>query len=311
MDWKLIVILCSLFLCIIVLLIKVFTLKKQINIFSKKIRERNIEDSHEMFKVITFDKDVLGLADALNEDDNKQKKIYAELIRDRDKMNYLVSGISHDFRTPLTASLGYLQLIEKTGKIDDPKCLEYLRIVKEKNDYLKTLSDDFFDLSKLSGKTLDETVLSEVDLSRETEEAMLQFYDRMNDKGLNVTMNIDKGIIIRSERLSVVRIIDNLLSNSVKYSASYIDVKLIGKKLIVTNDFDMKNDFDPKLIFEPYYQGGARGENGSGLGLYVVSRLCDTLSFSKECKKENNVFTIEVFFDDEKTVVNFNKGKEK
>ena len=56
------------------------------------------------------------------------------------RFDTVISGISHDFRTPLTASLGYLQMIEKTGELS-PQNAKYLAVAIQKNQYLKELSD--------------------------------------------------------------------------------------------------------------------------------------------------------------------------
>ena len=236
------------------------------------------------------------LAKALDEHVDKARNEYASYVKDRERINYLVSGISHDFRTPLTSSLGYIQLIEKSGEIKDPKNAEYFRIIKDKNNYLKMLSDDFFDVSKLALNKERAKDIKEIDLSRVVEEELLQYYDRINDRDLKTDISVDKGIRIMSEPLDVTRITDNILSNASKYAATFISVRLSGKKFTVTNDIQPENDFEIERVFELFYQGGVRGQKGSGVGLYVVKCLAEDLGFEISAKKENGVFEITCLF---------------
>ena len=291
------IIICSvLFLIALILFVRLVILKKQIRDFSKDVKYSVEHDSKEPVKVSSRDKDIIVLAKALDEHVDKARNEYASYVKDRERINYLVSGISHDFRTPLTSSLGYIQLIEKSGEIKDPKNAEYFRIIKDKNNYLKMLSDDFFDVSKLSLNKERAKDIKEIDLSRVVEEELLQYYDRINDRDLKTDISVDKGIRIMSEPLDVTRITDNILSNASKYAATFISVRLSGKKFTVTNDIQPENDFEIERVFELFYQGGVRGQKGSGVGLYVVKCLAEDLGFEISAKKENGVFEITCLF---------------
>lgn len=291
------IIICSvLFLIALILFVRLVILKKQIRDFSKDVKYSVEHDSKEPVKVSSRDKDIIVLAKALDEHVDKARNEYASYVKDRERINYLVSGISHDFRTPLTSSLGYIQLIEKSGEIKDPKNAEYFRIIKDKNNYLKMLSDDFFDVSKLALNKERAKDIKEIDLSRVVEEELLQYYDRINDRDLKTDISVDKGIRIMSEPLDVTRITDNILSNASKYAATFISVMLSGKKFTVTNDIQPENDFEIERVFELFYQGGVRGQKGSGVGLYVVKCLAEDLGFEISAKKENGVFEITCLF---------------
>lgn len=291
------IIICSvLFLIALILLIRLIILKRQIRDFSKDVKYIVDHDSKEPIKVSSRDKDIVELAKALDEHVDKARNEYASYVKDRERINYLVSGISHDFRTPLTSSLGYIQLIEKSGEIKDPKNAEYFKIIKDKNNYLKMLSDDFFDVSKLALNKDRAKDIKEIDLSRLVEEELLQYYDRINDKNLKTDISVDQGIKIMSEPLDVTRIADNILSNASKYAATFIYVKLEGRKFTVSNDIQPENDFDIERVFELFYQGGVRGQKGSGVGLYVVKCLAEDLGFDVSAKMENGVFEITCLF---------------
>lgn len=302
MDIALIIICSVLFFIAVILLVRLLVIKKQIREFSKDVKYIVENDTKEPIKVSSRDKDIIELAKALDKHVDRARNEYASYVKDRERINYLVSGISHDFRTPLTSSLGYIQLIEKSGELKDPKNVEYFKIIKDKNNYLKMLSDDFFDVSKLALNKDRKRDIKEIELSRLVEEELLQYYDRINDRNLKTDIVVEKGIKIMSEPLDVTRIIDNLLSNASKYSASFINVKLEGKKFSVVNDIQPENDFEIDRVFELFYQGGVRGQKGSGVGLYVVKCLAEDLGFEVTANKKDNMFEITCVFDDEKTL---------
>ncbi|MCR5617850.1 MAG: HAMP domain-containing histidine kinase [Clostridiales bacterium] len=290
---------CSvLFFIALILLVRLIVIKKQIREFTDEVRYIVDNDTKEPIKVSSRDKDIIDLARAIDLHVDRSRNEYASYVKDRERINYLVSGISHDFRTPLTSSLGYIQLIEKSGELKDPKNVEYFNIIKEKNNYLKMLSDDFFDVSKLALNKDRKKNIEEIDLSRLVEEELLQYYDRINSRGIKTDIFVEKGVRIMSEALDVTRITDNLLSNAAKYSATFINVRLEGKKLTVSNDITPENVFDEERIFELFYQGGVRGQKGSGVGLYVVKCLADDLGFEVTSKKENDVFEITLVFEE-------------
>ena len=297
MDKLFIIISAVLLLCAIYLLVRFLRLKKQLRSFSKTIKNRTDNDSREPLKVGDFDKDIMELAVEINRQFDKQNKQLNEASHDKEKMQCIVSGISHDFRTPLTSSLGYLQMLEKSGEIRSELGREHLRIATEKNRYLKKLSDDFFDVSKLSFSKNRERLIEELDLSSMVEESLLHYYDRINERGLKTEFNIEPGVILNSERLDVERIIENIFSNASKYSATFIKVSLKGKTLKVSNDCIDRNDFDQTRVFEPFYRGNSRSETGSGLGLFLVKSLADDLDFEVGVKCVENVYEIFVKFD--------------
>ena len=297
MDIICIVIISVLFLCAVFLLVRLILLKKQIRIFTQKIKEKKDNDNKEPLKVITFDKDITELAGAFNDHFEKHYKDYAEYVKEKEKMNLIVTGISHDFRTPLTASLGYLQLIEKSGELKDPRNIKNLEIATQKNLYLKKLSDDFFDLSKMSFGKDRKLNITTVELTRILEESALQFYDLASEKNLDVSFNIDKNIKIDADEHELTRIFDNLIGNSVKYAKSYVSVVLKGRMLTVENDMEDPDSVDTERIFEPFYRSSSRNMEGTGLGLYVVKDLMQEMGFEITAKKKDEKLIMIARFD--------------
>ncbi|SFW20545.1 Signal transduction histidine kinase [Ruminococcus sp. YE71] len=279
------------FLC--ALLWKYISLKKNIRHFSQELEKLKSSDYRQPVKVTDFDKDLVELAVKVNEHTDIQRQLGVEYEERQKQLGTVISGISHDFRTPLTASLGYLQMIEKSGELSD-KNAEYLTIVMQKNKYLKELSDEFFELTKIENSN-DELQLEEVNLSNLLTEAVLEQHSWIADKNIATDFEISDGIMIQADVHCLTRILNNLMSNAQKYTSDSFGVKLKQDGncvvLCVSNTIAGSTSLDVDRVFEPFYRMDARTEGGSGLGLYVVKLLCDRLGWSVKAELNDNVFT--------------------
>ena len=279
------------FLC--ALLWKYISLKKNIRHFSQELEKLKSSDYRQPVKVTDFDKDLVELAVKVNEHTDIQRQLGVEYEERQKQLGTVISGISHDFRTPLTASLGYLQMIEKSGELSE-KNAEYLAIVMQKNKYLKELSDEFFELTKIENSN-DELQLEEVNLSNLLTETMLEQHSWIADKYIATDFEISDGIMIQTDVHCLTRILNNLMSNAQKYTSDSFGVKLKQDGdcvvLCVSNTIADSTSLDVDRVFEPFYRMDARTEGGSGLGLYVVKLLCDRLGWSVKAELNDNVFT--------------------
>lgn len=286
-------------LLFIIMLVKYIDLKKQIRSFCKQVENRKNIEYNRPVRVDGFDKDIVELAVKINEHTDVQRSLNVEYKHSREQLNNIISGISHDFRTPLTASLGYLQMIEKSGELSE-KNAEYLDIAVRKNEYLKELSDEFFELSKLENSN-EEITTESINLSNLISDMLMEQYDWMQEREIVPDFDISDGIMIDSNRRYIMRIVQNLLANAEKYASRNFGVLLseTGDKIIlsVSNDTDNKTDIDINNVFEPFYKAPSRNKSGSGLGLYVVKRLSEKLGGQASAEfDEKGRFVINIIF---------------
>lgn len=294
MDTVLIVVCVCLFVLFFVLLWKYISLKRNIRSFSRELEKLKNTDYRQPVKVTDFDRDIVELAVKVNEHTDIQRRLGAEYEQSRKQLGTVISGISHDFRTPLTASLGYLQMIGKSGELSD-KNAEYLDIVVQKNRYLKELSDEFFELTKIENGR-EEAVCERVNLSNQLTEAVLEQHEWITERGISAELDIADGIIIETDPHFLSRILNNLMSNARKYAFDSFGVTLKqqdGRILLrVFNTLADSTTLDIGRVFEPFYRMDARTSVGSGLGLYVVSLLCERLNWTAKAELENGVFSV-------------------
>ena len=271
-----------LFVILSVILWKYISLKKNVRRFTQELEKLKNSDYRQPVKVTDFDRDLAKLAVKVNEHTDIQRQLGVEYEERKKQLGTVISGISHDFRTPLTASLGYLQMIEKSGELSD-KNAEYLAIVMQKNRYLKELSDEFFELTKI-GNNNEELQLEEVNLSNLLTETLLEQHSWITERNICTDFNIADGILIQTDVHCLTRILNNLMSNAQKYTADRFGaaLKQDGEQVIlrVSNTLADSASLDIDRVFEPFYRMDARTAGGSGLGLYVVKLLCDRFGWT-------------------------------
>lgn len=291
------IILCICFLFLFVFtFLKLMIIKQQIKHFTEETKALKSDDYKKIITSESFDNDIVELANALNSHINFRNELYKKYLASDRRLKEIISGISHDFRTPLTAANGYLQMIEKSGQLSGVEH-EYLEIAIQKTNYLKTLSDDFFELAVLESNK-DNPELETVNITRLMTECILSQYYRIEDEQLSVDIDIpEKPVLIIGNRHILNRIFENLLSNAIKYAKSTISAKITDEngivKIFVSNDVNDKGSIDISSIFNPFYRGNIRTKEGSGIGLYVVKTLSEQLGICVKAHFEkNDYFTI-------------------
>jgi len=288
-------------LVIVILSVRLFQYKQQIRRFTQITSIRKDMDQNPMVTVECFDKDVIALANVLNEYTKQQKELAKQYEQNKKHLQYVIAGISHDFRTPLTAAKGYLQLIEKNP--DNPqKVEEYLHIVKEKIIYLKQLSDEFFEVSSLEADS-NPVQFEKIHLNKVMSECILGQYEWIEKRELVTEFTLlQHDIFVMGNVNYMNRIMENLFSNAKKYAktklAVHVEVKRLDKtKMVVitmVNDICDDEMTDMERIFEPFYRSHARNEQGTGLGLYVTKCLCEKMGYNVKAHCAECLFTISI-----------------
>lgn len=271
-----------------------FMLRREMRNYARHIRRRAGDGYAEPIKLESFDKGAQELAQALNAQLDRTRRLREENIRCKKELSDAVSGISHDFRTPLTAALGYMQMIERSGELS-PANARYLATAIQKNKYLKELADEFFELNCIEGG--EAPVQQTVALGALFAECLMEQYERINALGITPELSIDESVCVQGSETYLRRILQNLLTNAHKHARNRFGASLTESggevSLKVFNDCA---DEEPDItrVFEPFYKTAARGGSGAGLGLYVVKRLCERQGYCVSASLEAGIFTVEI-----------------
>lgn len=299
----------------VILAVRLHQYKRQIKIFAEKTGARVEFDMNAPVSVDYFSKKITDLANALNAYTDKAKKYNLDLVKEQQRLKNVMAGISHDFRTPLTAARGYLQLLDKKGAIGTDE-RKYYNIIIEKMDYLAMLSDAFFSVSKIEAGGED-IELHRVNITNLLTETLLGQYPWIEENGIRLTADIpEQDIYVMSNEDCLMRIFNNIFSNARKYAETSLSISLkqadpedknntsdknnkYNKNnyiLTFENDMELRDEIDSGRVLEAFYRGSSRTSEGSGLGLYIVDQLATRMNHKVEVEINKNIFKIILIF---------------
>ncbi len=238
----------------------------------------------------------------LQEDVTERRQLLNRLVSEKEKAQALnriksdfVAHMSHEFRTPLNAIIGFSEVIanESFGHCEPPRYVEYAGHIHSSGKHLLSLINDILDLSKLeSGK---ETLhLEALDLAALID-GMTGIVAPQAEAG-NVALAVDcrlAGRRVLADERAIRQVLLNLLSNGIKFTPDGGTVTTTAEPLsgdrirltVADTGCGIAADEIPKIC-EPYARADnaqTRVTTGTGLGLPIVKRLVEL---------QNGVFTI-------------------
>lgn len=194
----------------------------------------------------------------------------------------LISNVSHDLRTPLTAILGYSELLQKETL--SPEGREQIRRLHQKAGYMSDLVEALFELTKVSSGVL-EAKKEKIDLIRLLEQTVGLFDDELRQAGLSVRRSyVSDSIPVVTDGGRMHQVFANLLGNAIKYALAgtriYLEVRETGEcdlvRMVNTASYEM--DFKPEEIMQRFARGDkARSTKGSGLGLAIAQTYTESV----------------------------------
>ncbi len=215
----------------------------------------------------------------------------------------LITNVSHDIKTPLTSIINYTDLLEKE-MIKNEKAKDYIEIISKHSARLKKLIEDLVHVSKVNSGNIkvDYTTLN---VNLLLTQALSEYEDRFKLNNLEIiTRYPQESCYISADSRIMWRIIDNLLSNIVKYSLSdsrvYVHIeKLDGEvTMIFKNISNTRLDIGAEELVERFVRAdSSRHTEGSGLGLSIAKSLTVI---------QNGIFEINIDGDLFKAIVRFN-----
>lgn len=282
------------------LVIRLVRRRRQLALFTKQLQEIREQKQNRLIRVEQFDQDTVALAKELQAYVEEEQFLIKKAEEERQAVKTMVAGISHDFRTPLTAASGYVQMIGQDPGLSE-RSQAYLEKAISKMDYLKELSDEFFALSLVEGKESEE--LDRLSLKRVLEEVTLSQHDWIQAAGIDFTAEVTEDPCeITTSEVDVMRLLENLFSNARKYAKSRIAIKLVTNdegraELTFSNDGDWILAQDAESIFKPFYRSASGDTPGTGLGLYVVKRIVEKYNGTiNACIGDAGDFEIKIVF---------------
>lgn len=251
-----------------------------------KLNEILVNDTQEKILVATEHKELRELLIEINTLLELKQKVSVDFIKKEISIRKMLSNISHDLKTPLTVVLGYIETIELNKDVDIEERELLLSKVHNKTLEVIELINKFFDLAKLEAGDK-HIAITRVNMSEICRKKILEFYDRLTSEGFEVTIDIPtSNIYALGNEGALDRIINNLISNSIKYGNQG---KVIGISLSCDEEFVFVEIWDKgkgiedihvDKVFERMYtleDSRNKSNGGSGLGLTITKRLVEKL----------------------------------
>ena len=288
------------YLCIIILFItsiisiKYILLKLSLNKLYKDFELIINSDTNNLLTISCNDKNLKEFINKLNKNLKKLRKLELEYNQGNINLKHTITNISHDLRTPLTAIKGYLDILDKKNFTKEQ--IKYFNIINTKVNDLVNLTEELFNYSKI----LDKAYLikkEQVCLNIVLEEVFCSYYDLFKNNNIIPKIDITSNKIIKEiDLICFKRIIENIISNLLKYSNKSIYIKLDNTGSITFINKTKKLDkVSVGKIFDRYFTVES-SKKSNGIGLSIAKELVILNNGEISAKYINNKLIIKIVF---------------
>lgn len=274
-------------------------LKERIRTGISKISEGDITHEISTDRMIGTDKEI---AENINHIGDGLQNAVNEMMKSERLKTDLITNVSHDIKTPLTSIINYVDLLKREN-IDDPKIQGYIKILEEKAQRLKTLTEDVVEASKVSSGNITLEYM-DVNLVEMLNQTIGEFTEKFEAKNLKIVTNLpEESAIIHVDNRRMWRVLENIFNNAAKYSMPGTRVYADLKKENNIVHFSLKNISEQPLnikaeeLTERFIRGDiSRNTEGSGLGLSIAKNLTELQGGTFELYLDGDLFKVNIEF---------------
>lgn len=236
--------------------------------------------------------------------DRLQQLIAKERELENTKME-MITGISHDLRTPLTSIIGYIELLRTNSYQDQDEYTRFIENTYNKAMHLKKMLDDLFEYTRLTSieTSLD---LKKVDIHQLLTQLLFEFEPIALENGIRIEKEIGASpAIILMDSEKIARAIDNLLINALKYSVKpgYIRIGMKSDHKYIYIEIENKGNpltqEQVNKLFERFYKvdhsRSREGiQTGTGLGLSIARNITELHGGTLKLHHDHNNFNFKL-----------------
>lgn len=227
------------------------------------------------------------------------KKAVDEEVKNERMKTELVTNVSHDLRTPLTAIITYIDLLK--NEKDEEKRKEYTEVLERKSLRLKALIEDLFEMSKAASKTIQMNYIK-VDLVGLIRQAELENEEKIREAHLEFRWKLPEDkVVLWLDSEKTYRIFENLIVNITKYAMPHTRVYIEMNERPDDVQIFMKNvsagelNFNTEEITDRFVRGdSSRNTEGSGLGLAIAKSFAQLQHGNLNITTEADLFKAEI-----------------
>jgi two-component system phosphate regulon sensor histidine kinase PhoR len=223
--------------------------------------------------------------------EERGKKVEIELDHykslDKIKSNFILQ-VTHELRGPLAALMGYHEMVIKgITKDTNPRTKETIQRANLRAKNLLTMIDEMIDYAYMKSDEEVRYGRNEIRIKEVIDYNLELFYNQAHAKGITFTSNCSKYLTLRSNRDLLNIMLNNLISNAVKYSPSDTTIAVNAEEdretlhiMVKDEGMGIKPDELDK-IFEEFYRTRRAREidrDGTGLGLPIIQKAVESLN---------------------------------
>ncbi|MDE6519793.1 MAG: HAMP domain-containing histidine kinase [Ruminococcus sp.] len=226
-----------------------------------------------------------------------QSAVDRQLKSERMKID-LVTNVSHDLKTPLTSIISYIDLLSMEEL--SPTAKDYVNIIVNKSQRLKTMVADLFDLAKATSRT--DIDMEKIDAVILTNQVLADLSDKIDSSGKQVKTDMkSESASIMADGKKMYRVLQNMIDNALKYSLDGTRIYLTLKNelgyciITVKNIASYEMNFAPDEIMERFTRGDeSRSTDGNGLGLSIAKSFTEACGGMFKITIDGDLFIAEV-----------------
>ena len=206
-----------------------------------------------------------------------QKDIEREREQEKQRVEFF-TAVSHELKTPIAIIKGQLEgMIYQVGEYKDRDT--YLRRCMKTTNDMEALVKEILSAARMGGSDF-HLERTDLDISQMLRKVCQQFRGRMEDKQMELRMDIQPEYHYQGDRRLMEKVFTNVIGNAVAYSPAGAVITVIQKDEV----FSVENtgvhiaEEDLERIFTPFYRvdkSRNRNSGGSGLGLYITKTILD------------------------------------
>ena len=221
-----------------------------------------------------------------------------EEVKSQKMKTELITNVSHDLKTPLTAIITYVDLL-KDETLTPEQRREYVNTLERKSLRLKVLIEDLFEMSKANSGSMTLNLM-DVDLVNLLKQVQLELEEKIQEAELAIRMNLpEEKVILKLDSQKTYRIYENLMGNITKYAlrGTRVYVDLIEDEnsvsVVLKNISATELTVNPMELTERFVRGdSSRNTEGSGLGLAIAKSFVELQNGKMNIELDGDLFKV-------------------
>jgi signal transduction histidine kinase len=266
------------------------------------LHRRVKEETSQIVSVDMANRHINKLANCINECLKAEETLRLNSVKEEKQFRELISNISHDLRTPLTAVKGYQQLLQKEPLTEEQQ--SKLMIARKHTDILGQLIEHFFEYTYMVNHEPNCNI-EKINLTNQVAEYLTGSITMFEDSNMEVIYNDTVTVHVLADKEMLGRIIQNLIRNCVQHACGSIHVGMITDVanenssmagVSFKNQVSEYHKINADRLFDRFYTADAARKQSTGLGLAIVKRLSEQMNGEVSAELKDGTLDIKVMF---------------